>query len=105
MKTKTVRRGRFALGLLIYILVFAILAGAALLVFRQYLAAYEESRLSTAVKNYHAEMEKARSRFRIATGLCNQWIQFYLSWERISPISPLMQMDFDLISSGAKACP
>ena len=52
MKTKTVRRGRFALGLLIYILVFAILAGAALLVFRQYLAAYEESRLSTAVKNY-----------------------------------------------------
>ena len=28
------------------------LAAAALLVFRQYLAAYEESRLSTAVKNY-----------------------------------------------------
>ena len=52
MKTKTVRRGRFAIGLLIYILVFAMLAAAALLVFRQYLAAYEESRLSTAVKNY-----------------------------------------------------
>ena len=49
---KTRRKSRFALGLLIYILVFAVLAAAALWFFRQYLEAYEASRLSTAVKDY-----------------------------------------------------
>ena len=52
MSNRTARKSRFLLGLLIYIIVFALLAAAALLVFRQYLAAYEESRLSTAVKDY-----------------------------------------------------
>lgn len=52
MKSKTARKSRFGLGLLIYVLVFAVLAAVALGVFRQWLAAYEESRLSTAVSNY-----------------------------------------------------
>ncbi len=52
MKTKTVKRGRFIFGLLIYIIVFAVLAALALWYFWQYLAAYEKSRLSTVVNNY-----------------------------------------------------
>ena len=50
MRTK--KKSRFGLGLLIYVLVFALLAAAALVVFRQYLAAYEESRVTTALNNY-----------------------------------------------------
>ena len=46
------RKSRFGRGLLIYILVFILLATAALMVFRQYLAAYEESRVTTALHNY-----------------------------------------------------
>ena len=49
---RTNKKNRFGLGLLIYILVFILLATAALMVFRQYLAAYEESRVTTALHNY-----------------------------------------------------
>ena len=52
MRTKNRRKSRFGLGLLIYVLVLALLAAVALAVFRQYLAAYEESRVTTAVQNY-----------------------------------------------------
>ena len=50
MRTK--KKSRFGLGLLIYVLVFALLAAAALVVFRQYLAAYEESRVTTALHSH-----------------------------------------------------
>lgn len=46
------RKSRFGLGLLIYILVFVILAAVALSFFWQYLEAYEASRLTTAVSGY-----------------------------------------------------
>ncbi len=49
---RTNKKSRFGLGLLIYILVFILLAAVALVVFRQYLAAYEESRVTTALHNY-----------------------------------------------------
>ena len=52
MQTKNRRKSRFGLGLLIYVLVFALLAAVALAFFRQYLVAYEESRVTTAVQNY-----------------------------------------------------
>ena len=52
MQTKKTGSGRFLRGLLIYILIFALLAVAALAVLRQYLAAYEESRVTTAVQRY-----------------------------------------------------
>ena len=52
MRTKNRRKSRFGLGLLIYVLVFALLAAVALAVFRQYLVAYEESRVTTALHNY-----------------------------------------------------
>ena len=43
---------RFAKGLLIYILLFALLAAAALCVLRSYLAAYEKSRPAACVRSY-----------------------------------------------------
>ena len=52
MSAKTTRKSRFGIGLLIYVLVFAVLGAAALGIFRQWLAAYERSRLSTAVNEY-----------------------------------------------------
>ncbi len=52
METKKRKKSRFGLGLLIYILVFALLAVAALAVLHQYLTAYEETRVTTAVQGY-----------------------------------------------------
>ena len=52
MNTGTVRRGRFILGLLIYIFIFVVLAAVALWIFWQYLTAFEESRLTTALNDY-----------------------------------------------------
>ena len=52
MQTKKRRKSRFGIGLLIYILVFTLLAVAALFIFRQYLAAYEESRAGTVLHRY-----------------------------------------------------
>ncbi len=52
MRTKNKRKSRFGLGLLIYVLIFALLAAVALVVFRQYLVAYEESRVTNALQNY-----------------------------------------------------
>ncbi len=52
MQRKNRKTSRFGLGLLIYVLVFALLAAVALVVFRQYLVAYEESRVTTALQNY-----------------------------------------------------
>ena len=46
---------RFWLGLLIYILIFSLLAVAALLVLHSYLDAYEKSRPGTALRSYISE--------------------------------------------------
>ena len=52
MQTKKRRSGRFGRALLIYILIFALLASAVLVAFRQYLAAYEASRATTVLHRY-----------------------------------------------------
>lgn len=52
MQRKNRKTSRFGLGLLFYVLVFALLAAVALVVFRQYLVAYEESRVTTALQDY-----------------------------------------------------
>lgn len=52
MATRRGKKSRFGLGLLIYILIFALLAAAALAVLHRYLTAYEESRVTTAVRRY-----------------------------------------------------
>ena len=46
------RKSRFGLGLLIYILIFALLAAAALVVLHRFLTDYEETRVTTAVRRY-----------------------------------------------------
>ena len=52
MQTKRKKSGRFGRALLIYVLVFVLLAIAALGVFRQYLAAFEASRPATVLHDY-----------------------------------------------------
>ncbi len=52
MASRRKSRSRFALGLLIYILVFSLLAAAALFVLRLYLQAYEDSRSNTSIQRY-----------------------------------------------------
>ena len=52
MQAKKRRSGRFGRALLIYILIFALLAAAVLVAFRQYLAAYEASRATTVLHRY-----------------------------------------------------
>lgn len=58
MAETTARRSRFWLGLLIYVLVFAILAGAALLLLYQYMEAYEQSRPASAIARYRLSLEE-----------------------------------------------
>ena len=52
MRTMKTGSGRFGRALLIYILIFVLLAVAALAVLHWYLTAYEETRVTTAVQRY-----------------------------------------------------
>ena len=66
---RTNKKNRFGLGLQIYILVFILLATAALMVFRQYLAAYEESRVTTALHNYLDQCKDGTLTYQWGTAL------------------------------------
>ena len=60
MRDRQQGSSRFVKGLLIYILIFALLAAGALLLLRSYLAAYEQSRPAAAVRSYLSACEKGR---------------------------------------------